>query len=34
MANEQNLQPGSVNHELTAEDAQKGGIKSGDARIG
>ena len=32
MANEQNLQPGSVNHKLTAEEAQKGGQRSGEVR--
>ena len=32
MANEQNLQPGNVNHKLTPEDQQKGGIKSGQVR--
>lgn len=32
MANEQNLIPGSANHKLTAEEAQKGGINSGKAR--
>lgn len=32
MANEQNLQPGNVNHTLTPEEGQKGGIASGKAR--
>lgn len=32
MANEQNLQPGDVNHKLTPEDQQKGGKRSGEVR--
>ena len=32
MANEQNLQPGNVNHTLTPEEQQEGGIASGRAR--
>lgn len=32
MANEQNLQPGNVNHTFTPSEAQKGGINSGIAR--
>ena len=32
MANEQNLQPGNVNHTLTPEEGQKGGIASGKVR--
>lgn len=32
MANEQNLQPGNVNHTLTPEEQQEGGRASGKAR--
>ena len=32
MANEKNLQPGDINHKLTPEEQQKGGIKSGQVR--
>lgn len=32
MANIENLQPGNINHTLTPEEAQKGGIASGQAR--
>ena len=32
MANIQNLQPGNVNHTLTPEEGQKGGIASGKSR--
>ena len=32
MANIENLQPGNVNHTLTPEEAQKGGIASGQVR--
>ena len=32
MANIENLQPGNVNHTLTPEEAQKGGIRSGEVR--
>lgn len=32
MANIENLQSGNVNHTLTPEEAQKGGIRSGEVR--
>jgi hypothetical protein len=32
VANEENLQPGNVNHKLTAEEAQRGGKRSGEVR--
>lgn len=32
MANIENLQPGNVNHTLTPDEQQKGGIASGKAR--
>lgn len=32
MANEQNLQPGNVNHTFTPEEAQRGGKRSAEAR--
>lgn len=32
MANEQNLQPGNVNHTFTPEEHQRGGKRSGEVR--